>query len=225
MFAETAGQVVVDARLVPTSVVNMSFPFDALVAEVLVEAGDTVKKGQPLMRMNTRPLELEIEEMETFVKQYSRGAGFDRTVREASQAEAEALLERAQINLERAKLALEQATILAPFDGVVSQVSFQPGEYAEAREPAIIIADTAKWKLIAENVSEFRVLRLNPNDKARVTFFALPGKEFTATVSRVDSVGRVAGADTIFSVELTLENLDPQLRWNMNASVAIEPGK
>lgn len=43
---------------------NVSFPFGVSVTDVLVEAGDLIKAGQPLLRVDTVALKTEIDELE-----------------------------------------------------------------------------------------------------------------------------------------------------------------
>jgi len=53
---------VVEARVVPVRSIELSFPLSGMtVAEVLVREGDVVAQGDPLVRLDTRDLRLEVE--------------------------------------------------------------------------------------------------------------------------------------------------------------------
>jgi HlyD family secretion protein len=61
--AKPAGQLVVEARVMPARSAELSFSVGGLpVAEVLVREGDAVAQGDPLVRLDTRDLRLEVEE-------------------------------------------------------------------------------------------------------------------------------------------------------------------
>jgi RND family efflux transporter MFP subunit len=120
------------------------------VAEVLVEVGDTVEKGQPLLRLDTRSLEMELRQAEAALAQAEanltvaaanarRGERLKQeqlvAASEADQLIAGELTAQAQRNTalaqrDNARLRLGFATLRAPDDGVISARSVQPGQVA-----------------------------------------------------------------------------------------------
>src|SRR3954451_6403347 len=53
-------QIMVEAKVVPFSSVELHFPANGTVAEIFVKEGEQVAKGAPLARLDTRDLELRV---------------------------------------------------------------------------------------------------------------------------------------------------------------------
>ena len=103
------------------------------VAEVLVRAGDRVKRGDPLVKLDPRPLDLDLASAEasvasarvkyhTEIDPDSIVSGVAPSAARRAYALANSGLQAAEVGLEKAKLARENAVISAPFDGVVDKV-------------------------------------------------------------------------------------------------------
>jgi multidrug resistance efflux pump len=127
-------------------------------------------------------------------------AGLDRS--DAAVAGAEAELERARRELgpvgdsnpqirealaalERARLDLARATVVAPADGVVTNLQLAPGQYVGAGQAALTFVDAGTiW--IAAAFKENSLEHVRAGNTAEVVFDTFPGRVFTA---RVESVG------------------------------------
>lgn len=138
------------------------------VAEVLVEVGDTVTKGQPLLRLDTRSLEMELRQAEAALAQAQANLTVaaanarrgERLKKEqlvaASEADqliageltAQAQRNTAQAQLENARLRLGFATLRAPDDGVISARSVQPGQ--------VVVTAAEMLRLIRKGRLEWR---------------------------------------------------------------------
>lgn len=149
------------------------------VAEVLVEVGDTVRAGQPLLRLDTRTLEVQARQADASVAQARASlelarANSDRGARlvkdglisssdadelRATLASAEAQLATAEADREAARLRLGFATLRAPDDGIISARSVQPGQ--------IVSSGTDLLRLIREGRLEWRA-ELTEADLTRV---------------------------------------------------------
>jgi len=138
------------------------------VAEVLVEVGDNVRAGQPLLRLDTRTLEVQARQADASVAQARASlelarANSDRgatLVKEglisssnadelrATLTSAEAQLSTAEADREAARLRLGFATLRAPDDGIISARSVQPGQ--------IVSSGTDLLRLIRQGRIEWR---------------------------------------------------------------------
>lgn len=122
-----------------------------LVAEMVVDAGDRVAAGAPLVRLDSATARLEEARAEAMVNeaqaafaeaQRLRDEGrrlvesrflpdTEVQAREAALLQSEAALARARSELAIARQRLEQHVIQAPFDGVVSQRLAEAGEWVD----------------------------------------------------------------------------------------------
>ena len=104
-LARPGQPVVVEARVAPVRSVELTFPMNGVpIAEVLVREGDTVAQGAPLVRLDTRGLQLEVEEARAGLAQTR--AAYDQLIENvppAEVAEAEARLSQAQARLTQVK--------------------------------------------------------------------------------------------------------------------------
>lgn len=65
----TNAQVLADGKVVPARSVNLGFAITGTVAEIFVVEGDTVSPGQPLARLDTRDLQLVVEQAQVNLDQ------------------------------------------------------------------------------------------------------------------------------------------------------------
>jgi HlyD family secretion protein len=96
--------VVVDGRIVPKESFELTLPDGSMISEVLVEEGDAVAAGQPLVQLDVRAIELQIREAETNVAEAR--AAYELLVAEASPeqlAQAAARIDQARANLSQAR--------------------------------------------------------------------------------------------------------------------------
>ena len=168
---------------------NISVPFTDLVAEVYVKAGQQVKKGQPLFKLDTRQFEAdlraalaELELAETELENQTKQFSFFEQLKDKSavsqqeyirafyaKKEAQERVDVARANSERIKTTIERALIKAPGDGQVLQENAKVGEFANVnpfdREHLIIFGNTDKVQ-IRVNVAEEDAWRVIPNAPA-----------------------------------------------------------
>jgi RND family efflux transporter MFP subunit len=148
-------------------------------AEVLVEVGDEVEAGDPLVRLDRRTLEVQARQAEASLAQANASLELARAnarrgeslVDEglvsnseldqlrADELRAEAELTTAQANLEEARLRLSFATLRAPDAGVISARSVQPGQ--------VITTGAELLRLIRQGRLEWRA-ELAERDLTRV---------------------------------------------------------
>jgi HlyD family secretion protein len=104
-MARPSQPVVVEARVAPVRSVELTFPINGVpIAEVLVREGDTVAQGTPLVRLDTRSLQLEVEEARARMAQMR--AAYDKLIASVPPAEiagAKARLSQAQARLAQVK--------------------------------------------------------------------------------------------------------------------------
>jgi HlyD family secretion protein len=98
---------VVEARLVPVNAISMSFEVGGVVREVLVEEGDIVSAGDPLVRLDSRASELKV----LAARADFEAALADRNLAAAGATPATVEQQQARLERARAALALAQAEV------------------------------------------------------------------------------------------------------------------
>jgi multidrug efflux pump subunit AcrA (membrane-fusion protein) len=86
---EAPDEVIADGEVEPIHSVELQLELSGIVDEVLVEEGQTVEQGAPLIRLDTRDLEMSIEEAEANLSQ-SR-ADYDLLIEGATTEEIAAI--------------------------------------------------------------------------------------------------------------------------------------
>ena len=178
------------------------------IAEVLVRPGDHVRKGQPLLRVDPRPLDLAVREAEANLEQ-ARLRLLDNTVPDSivtgraltgerlKNAEIRAGLQTAQVQLEKAKLEREKATVMAPFDGVMDEVKVSTGERLATGQEIGRVVDLTHLRIEAA-VLEHDLPLIRVGGQAVVTAAAAPDHPVTGTIAAilpiVDSATRAGRA-------------------------------
>lgn len=146
----------------------------------------------------------------------------------ADVAEAEAQVGVSQAQLDKARVMVQFATILSPYDGVITQRSQFPGDYVRAaneggaESPLLTVHRTDKMRVVVQ-VPDRDVTYADPGDPAIVAIDALPKEHFHAKVSRI---GHAEDPQTrTMRVEIDLENPSGKLTEGMygRATIILDP--
>lgn len=136
-------------------------------------------------------------------------ADLDRLFPSPTQAElnqAAAAIVQAQSRLESARLNREYAELRAPFAGVVSVVTIDPGDPSGAGgQPVMHLVDTSTLR-VEVAISDVDIARVSLGQSARVSVEALPETPFTGTVSYIAPSADVAGGLRTFEVHIALDD-------------------
>jgi RND family efflux transporter MFP subunit len=137
---------------------------------------------------------------------------------------AESRLDVTKAELRKAEALAAYTTIYAPFDGVVTKRSVDPGKLVQDNsspntEPLFIISQIDPIRVVVD-VPEIENSYVNPGEDALVTFHALPGKEFSCKVSRISWALDTSSRN--LRAEIDLPNPEGTLRPGMYASIRIK---
>jgi HlyD family secretion protein len=135
-------------------------------------------------------------------------------------AAAQANVDQAQVTLETAQAELKKATLIAPFDGLVTAVNVQPEQTAPAALPALTLVDVSELRILV-NVDEIDVARIVESQDVTIRVDALPGQAITGRVRRVSPAANQIGGVTVYQVTIALDNTDLPLRIGMSATASI----
>jgi HlyD family secretion protein len=141
--------------------------------------------------------------------------------------EAEALtlaqldVERAQQALETAQANLAQATLLAPFNGVVSTVPASVGEWATPGVTVVELLDVSRWHIETKNVGELEIARVQIGQEVLARVNAFRDETLHGHVATISPVAVVQQGDTTYTLTIELEPTDLNLRPGMTVQVEI----
>jgi RND family efflux transporter MFP subunit len=241
--------VLVDGSLVMLNKAYLSFGATGTVTEVLVDKGNNVTKGQVLARLDAPSLNSSVKTAELQVKIAQEQVKAARAqyeialtnleespsvvseevlelqvdIAEASWETAKLNLETAKLSLESAKLNLEKAVIVAPFDGVVADVTITEGKEittALLASPAISLVDTSEIEMRGF-IDEIDTAMVQLGQEANIRLDALPDEEINGRVAFISPVGTIQAGVVSYATTITLENPVAELRDGMSATAEI----
>ncbi len=220
------------------NVVSLNVDFSAPVAEVLVDEGQRVSKGQTLLRFATEKLKLNYMQTESALSQVkssmeNHGVTLKRietllkskTVSQQTADDARfqfdvarAKVEEMESALQLIKRDLENSEVVSPIDAVVSARNIEAGQNVTPFQPLVLL-EAVKSIKVTVYVGENSVSLLHIGDIARV-------KSVAGSIdSKIYSIG--AKSDPLtgnFEVKLLLDNSDGLLKPGMTADVQLSTG-
>ena len=89
--------------------------------------------------------------------------------------------------------------------------------------PVVQLADLGNLQIETDDLTELDIAGVGEGAPAVVAFDGVPGLELTGIVARIRGYGEKTQGDMTYAVTIQLDEQDARLRWNMSASVTIEP--
>jgi len=201
-------------------------PFEGYIAESLVRAGDIVKKGQVLCRLDDKDLKLDqvrwASEREQAERKYRQAlAANDR----ASMAMIQAQIDQAQAQLSLAEDKLARATLAAPFDGIVvsGDLSQLLGTPVEQGKVLFEIAPLDAYRVIL-NVDERDISEIEVGQQGDLALSGIPYEVMHFKVKQITPVSTSQEGSNYFRVEAQLENPSNRLRPGMEGVGKVSVG-
>ena len=202
-------------------------PFDGYIAESHVQAGDTVKAGQPLARLDDRELRLEVARWEAEREQQRRRvqlamAQGDR----AAQGIATAQVAQSDAMLALARDRLQRATLVAPHDAIVVAGDWRQhiGAAVENGRTMFELAPPDGHRVVLK-VDDADLAWVSPGQRGELVLASVPQRRWSFTVTRVMPVATPADGRNVFRVEATLEDGDERLRPGMEGIGKVQVGE
>ncbi len=192
-------------------------PFDGFIADSQARAGDTVRKGQVLARLDDRDLLLERARWSAESAQLQRKfqvamAGADRSAMGVLAAQAQQA--QAQLALVDARLA--RASLVAPFDGVVvsGDLSRSIGTPVEHGRTLFEVAPLDGFRVVLQ-VDDRDIGRVASGQRGELVLSSLPDRALPFTVNAVTPVATQVDGRNVFRVEARIEGAPQHLRPGM----------
>ncbi len=170
--------------------VNIGSPVAGIVTEVFVRAGDRLKAGEPLFKVDDRDLRAQLKTAEAalrlaevsahkpehhldYARNLKRNDSSAVTPNELSDLRDDVAAAKATRELDRARLEqieteIERHTIRAPADGEVLKLNVRVGEFVEASRaptPLLLFARTDR-RYVRADIDEADIWKFKPDAKA-----------------------------------------------------------
>lgn len=209
------------------------------VARILVDAGQRVRAGQPVLVLEADYANLDAQRASADVSRAAAAmADAQRDLARKSELKAkgsvpQATYDRSQATYEQARAAhaaavasassarqrIADATLRAPFTGVVVERRADVGERLGDNSVAFVIAQTAPLKLRFD-LPERYIDRVREGQTVNATVEPFPNEPFAGKISVVSQV--VNPQTRSFFVEALFPNSDGRLRAGLFARVKLE---
>jgi HlyD family secretion protein len=195
-------------------------PFQAVV-DGLADARDAYAVA--LANCNVAKADINNGAVQVTLAQWSQAkAGLSNLTapRAENVAVAQAQVEQKRLALEQAQLDLQNATLVAPFDGVITEVNVKVGAVSGSGI-AIELADVRQYH-IDVLIDETEIAGVQVGQSAVATFDALPEVQVAGQVARIDLAGTISQGVVNYKVRIDLEPTTAALRLDMTASIRIQ---
>ena len=204
--------------------VQVSTDLPGIISEIAFESGKPVKKGDLLLKLDTKQEEAQLRAAEARLdlakvslarkqdlldKKAAPQADYDAAAAEARQAKAA---------MEEVQAVIERKTIRAPFDGLLGIRQVNLGQYLNAGVP-IVPLESCDPIYVEFNLPQQHLSQIALHKKVRLSAPGVSDKEFQGEITAIDS--RVDEATRNVQIEATVSNPEHKLRAGMFTNVEL----
>ncbi len=239
---ETAGgTVAATGEMVAPVTSEVAVRMPGRVGKVYADEGERVRRGQPLLTLETEYLALELKSADAEVARAKASAAdaerdfkrkeeliakgsvaraaYDRS--QSGYEAARATVAAAEANRDLARQKLRDAVLHSPISGVVAERRADVGERLGDNSVAYVIVQTSPLKLRFQ-LPERYLARVRRGQAVRATVDPYPGETFTGKVTVVGGV--VDSSTRTVAVETEFANADGRLSPGLFSRVEIDLG-
>ncbi len=219
--APTPDVIVVTGRVAADQRSDVTADTQGKVINVMIERGQRVKIGQPVVQLDVRSAalgareananlaavraqkELADQECQRTKSLLEKGAitksEYDRQMTQCTAASEQVTAVQARTQMMAKSVA--DGIVRAPFEGVVSEKMVSPGEWVMPGKPLFTLVDDDPLK-VELSISEIAVTKIAQNQRLELVAVAHPDKRYGATVTRL---GAEIGRTRSLIVEATVD--------------------
>lgn len=242
LAGESGGTIVATGEFVSPVRSEISARIPGRVARLFVEEGSRIRKGDPLLALETDYTRLNLQKAEAdaqraaaaeqdaardldrkkelIAKQSIPQATFDRTQAAYDQARAMRASALAQASIFRQQLS--DSVLRSPLDGVVAEKRTDVGQRLGDNTVALVLVQISPLKL-RFRVPEKYLAQVRAGQSVKATVDPYPNESFEGRVTTVGGV--IDPATRSFFVETEFPNRDGRLKPGLFARVEMAPAK
>jgi HlyD family secretion protein len=235
----------------PDTTVEVKSKASGEILELAVETGQTVKRGDLMVRVDPRiprnlvaqaqaDVEVAQARLTNAGSQKRRADALFKSQSITEQEHEQALLDyananaevvRARVSLDNARDQLDDTNVRAPINGTIIEKQVERGQVISSPTNDVG-GGTVLLKMADLNLVQIRTLvdetdigKIQPDQRATVTVDAYPNRPFSGTVRKIEPQALTEQNVTMFPVLVRIDNKEGLLRPGMNAEVEIHVGR
>ncbi len=212
---------------------------EGYIESLLVDEGDAVQKGDPIMYFDRQLAEIEtlrvralLNEARARLKEFKRQREetaeliakkhVAHTAYEAAVANVEinaAVVERLQAELRRQQIISERHILYAPFDGVITNKMVEVGQWVDTNTSLFELTELNPLR-VEVPVPQYYFSRINIGTQVKIKFDAIADREFSAQVTT--KVPASSQTTRTFPIMIKIENDQRLIAPGMSARVIFQ---
>lgn len=219
-------------RLGSKADIPLAFKIGGVINEILVDEGESVRRGQTLARLQLPEINAQVQQAESALTMARRDLERTRTLHRDSVAtleqlqNAETAVEMAEAQLRSAKFNRRHAVIVASSSGRVLQRMAEAGQTVSGGQPILRLGAASSGFVLRVGLPDREVVRVAPGDSASVVLDVFRNQPVPGRITEV--AGAVTPQTGTYEVEVrlntqTLGARAQQLRSGFTGTVELFP--
>ena len=204
--------------------VTVSTDLAGIISQISFQSGTTVKKGDLLVKLDSRQEEAQLRSAEAHLDlakrnlERQRSLVADGAVSRSDYDTAESEFRQATAAVDDARALIDRKTIVAPFDGVAGIRQVDLGQYLNVGAPIVALQSLdpiyVEFALPQQDLEQIAV-----GKALRITAAGLSAEKFDGEITAIDS--RLDDATRNFTVQGTIRNPQGRLCPGMFVNVEV----
>ncbi|PLX14093.1 MAG: hypothetical protein C0594_00475 [Marinilabiliales bacterium] len=198
-----------------SSELKLAFKTGGIIDKYFIEEGETVKKGQVLVRLKLAEI-LAYEQqaklgLEKAERDFERAKRLykDSVLTKEYFENAKTAVDYAKTKLQIAEFNLKHSTILAPENGKILKKLHESNEVVGAGYPVILFGSNQESWVLKAAITDKDIVKLSVGDSAHIHFDSYSDQLIKA---RITELGKISDPYTgMFEVELSLNDIPEKL--------------
>jgi len=203
---------------------KLQVPFEGQIKDVFVVPGNTVKKNQPLLTMDTFKLQLEKNSAQNDARKAEAEWMKDSAQGKDADAEiAQRDWDQANIKVQYIQEEIDRGTVVAPFDGVVLSGDLTDQRNAVKKQGDELFVVQQGGGLRAEiSVNERDIQDLSVGQHGTLAISTFPGNQIPFSIERIVPLGESKDGENTFTIYGHLEKTLPDWKPGIIGEVRID---
>ncbi|MCV3764552.1 efflux RND transporter periplasmic adaptor subunit [Rhizobium sp. TRM95796] len=195
------------------------------IAEVMVNAGDRVKQGQVVARLDDEVEKIALDRAKVDLKSaettLTRNRDLKKIVSGADLQIAETAVDTARLAVAGAQVNLERRLIRSPIDGVAGIVNITQGDYVTSATQIVTVDDRSRLLVDFWAPERFAGL-VEEGQEVSAQPISRPGKSYTGKIAAIDN--RIDPASRTIHLRAEIANDGDELRAGQSFDVTLALG-